>query len=141
VISWFRALMCFIIACSLLCRSANCSFWLLKFSAGASGGSLKAGMSPAATFGRLFGAGVAEPPLELPTGACWPENSGCDCEFGSLRSAVWDSVVTTNLKTSKESGFSLLAAEIPNLEPRGSFILVESKQSFPSTETLNLLAS
>lgn len=55
-------------------------------------------------------------------------------------SGVWFSVVTTNLNTSKESGFSAEAAERPNRLPKGSFIFGESKQSLPSTETENLSA-
>lgn len=61
--------------------------------------------------------------------ALWPAASG-----------AWLSVVVTNLKTSKESGFSAEAAEMPKKFPKGSLILVDSKQSFPSTVTLKDLS-
>jgi hypothetical protein len=51
---------------------------------------------------------------------------------------VCESVVTTNLKTSNESGFSAEAAEMPKKLPRGSLIFAESKHGLPSTSTLNL---
>ena len=61
----------------------------------------------------------------------------CCCWPPAVSGVGW-SVVVTNLKTSKESGFSAEAAVRPKKFPTGSLILGDSKQGLPSTVTLKV---
>lgn len=82
-----------------LCRSANCASELVYLDAGASSGISRS----------VF--------CVFPIGCCawaWLSGAAANCSPGwPATSGVWLSVVVTNLKTSKESGFSADAADTP----------------------------